>query len=66
VNLNEGNGGEKPPAFTADDRGRGPTLDKAINDAVRKKHGQHGDVFEVKIYVSVSNPHVGEYIAELS
>ena len=55
----------KPEPFAPDDRGRGTTLEKAINNAIAKKDGKHGDVFEVKLFVSVSNPHIGEYIVEL-
>jgi hypothetical protein len=55
----------KPQPFTADNLGRGTTLEKAINNAIAKKGGSHGDVYEVKLYVSVSNPHIGEYIVDL-
>lgn len=55
-----------PPAFVSDpERGRGRTLEESLNDAIKKKGAGHGDVFEVTIYVSVSNPKVGEYITEL-
>lgn len=56
----------KPEPFVSDENtGRGTTLEKAINDAIRKKRAGHGEVFEVKLFVSVSNPHVGEYIVYL-
>jgi hypothetical protein len=55
----------RPEPFAPDDRGRGTTLEKAINNAIAKKGGKHGDVYEVRLYVSVSNPHIGEYIVEL-
>ena len=56
----------KPPAFASDDLGRGTTLEKAINNAIAKKEGsEHGKVYQVTLYVSVSNPHVGEYIVDL-
>jgi hypothetical protein len=58
--------GERPDPFVSDDHGRGPTLDKALHDAIRKKEGTHGQVFHVDIFISVSNPHVGEYICRLS
>lgn len=57
--------GERPQAFVSDDRGRGTTLEKAINNAIAKKRAGHGDVFAVQLFVSVSNPHIGEYIVEL-
>ena len=56
----------KPEPFVSDpNSGRGTTLEKAINDAIHKKGAGHGEVFEVKVFVSVSNPHVGEYIVYL-
>lgn len=55
-----------PKPFASDpDRGRGKTLEESLNDAIRKKGAAHGDVFEVTLYVTVSNPKVGEYIVEL-
>jgi hypothetical protein len=58
--------GIKPEPFASDpDTGRGTTLEKAINTAIAKKGAGHGEVFEVKVFVSVSNPHVGEYIVYL-
>jgi hypothetical protein len=61
---------EKPPAFGPSqndppNRGRGPTLQKALDNAIERMGAHHGDVFEVTFFVSVSNPHVGEYIADL-
>ncbi len=57
----------KPEPFQPDpDHGRGKTLEEAINNALHKRGATHGEVFEVKFYISVSNPHVGEYIAYLS
>ena len=56
----------KPQPFASDDLGRGRTLDEAINDAIKKQSRSHGEVFEVRIFVTVSNPHVGEYIVDLS
>jgi hypothetical protein len=57
----------KPQPFQHDpDHGRGKDLEEAINNALEKRGATHGEVFEVKFYVSVSNPHVGEYIAFLS
>lgn len=55
----------KPAPFASDSLGRGTTLEKAINNAIAKREGKHGDVYEVKLYVSVSNPHIGEYIVDL-
>jgi hypothetical protein len=58
--------GTKPAPFASDENtGRGTTLEKAINDAIKKRGAGHGEVFEVKLFVSVSNPHVGEYIVYL-
>jgi hypothetical protein len=58
--------GTRPDPFVHDaERGRGPTLKDAINDAIEKKGGQHGQVFHIELFVTVSNPHVGEYIVEL-
>ena len=59
--------GTRPEPFVHDpERGRGPTLEKALHDAIKKKRGEHGHVFHVQLFVTVSNPHVGEYIVELS
>jgi hypothetical protein len=56
----------KPEPFVSDEHGRGTTLEKAINNAIQKRGAGHGEVFEVKVFVSVSNPHIGEYIVALS
>ena len=55
----------KPEPFAPDEHGRGTTLEKAINNAIAKKGGTHGDVYEVTLFISVSNPHIGEYIVHL-
>jgi len=55
----------RPEPFASDNLGRGTTLEKAINNAIAKKGGKHGDVYAVTLYVSVSNPHIGEYIVDL-
>jgi hypothetical protein len=60
------NGEGRPEPFAPDsEHGRGRTLDAAINDAIKKKGASHGEVFEVKFFITVSNPHVGEYIVDL-
>jgi hypothetical protein len=58
--------GERPEPFASDEYGRGLTLEDAINDGIKKQTRGHGDVLHVELFVSVSNPHVGEYIVRLS
>ena len=55
----------KPKPYASDHRGRGTTLERAIDDGIRKKGSKHGDVLHVDLWVTVSNPHVGEYIVDL-